>query len=339
LSTKLKNTFKFVILSALLVFFMYLAFKGIDFEKLLNELKKTNYFYAIGGTLIGVVIGSYFRALRWRYLLDPLKENIRVRNLFSAIMVGYLSNAVIPRSGEVTRPLLLAKKESISRAASFGTIVAERIIDVLTMLIMFGFCLFLYREKISEAFGGYDLVSIAFYSSIAILVIVIVLILMILNLEKTEIIIGKLTKKFLPKKFNEKIHTIFISLITGFLFIKYPKEYLKIFVLSVLIWGSYVTSAYVTMFAFKIDLSFLDANLVQTMMAFAMMIPLPGNSAGSFHFFGKTVLVSVFGINPELAIGYVSVLHLLGLIALIIIGFYYSMKENVNFSQLKNKNN
>jgi uncharacterized protein (TIRG00374 family) len=316
---------------------MYLAFKGIDFEKLLSELKKTNYFYAIGGSLIGVVIGSYIRALRWKYFLDPLKKDIQIKNLFSAIMVGYMMNAVIPRSGEVSRPLLLAKKESLSRAATFGTIIAERIIDVLTMLIMFGVCLFLYREKISDAFGEYDIVSIAIYASIAILVIVIGIIIMILNLEKTEVFIGKLTMKFLPKKYNVKIHEIFIKLINGFLFIKYPKEYLKIFVLSILIWGSYVLSAFVTMFAFKIDLNFLDANLVQTMMAFAMMIPLPGNSAGSFHFFGKTVLVSIFGINPELAIGYVTVLHLLGLISLLIIGFYFSMKENFKFNQKLNE--
>ena len=316
---------------------MYLAFKGINFDKLFEELKKTNYLYAIGGSLIGVVIGSYFRALRWKYFLDPLKKGIHIKNLFSAIMVGYMMNAIIPRSGEVSRPLLLAKKEDISRAATFGTIVVERIIDVLTMLIMFGFCLFLYREKISDAFGEYDIISIALYASVAILIIVVIMIIMILNLEKTEVLIGKLTKKFIPKKYNEKIHYIFISLINGFLFIKYPKEYLKIFVLSVLIWASYVLSAYVTMFAFKIDLSFLDINLVQTMMAFAMMIPLPGNSAGSFHFFGKTVLVSVFGIDPELAIGYVSILHLLGLISLLIIGFYYSMKENIKLNQKLNQ--
>ncbi len=337
MSTKLKHVLRFIVLTALLVFFMYLAFKGIDFDKLIIELKKTNYLYAIGGSLIGVVIGSYFRALRWKYFLDPLKKGIHIKNLFSAIMVGYMMNAVIPRSGEVSRPLLLAKKEDISRAATFGTIVVERIIDVLTMLIMFGFCLFLYREKISDAFGEYNIISIALYASIAILIVVVIMIIMILNLEKTEELIGKLTKKFLPKKYNEKIHNIFISLINGFLFIKYPKEYIKIFVLSVLIWGSYVLSSYVTMFAFKIDLSFLDANLVQTMMAFAMMIPLPGNSAGSFHFFGKTVLVSVFGIDPELAIGYVSVLHLLGLISLLIIGFYYSMKENIKLNQKINQ--
>ena len=311
---------------------MYLAFKGIDFSLLITEFKKTNYFFAIFGMLIGAVFGSYLRAIRWRYLLDPLKKNIGTGNLFSAVMIGYMMNAIIPRSGEVSRPVLLAKKENISRASCFGTIVVERIFDMLSMFIVFGFCLFLYRQKISETFGQFNIELLSLYFSIAILVFVSFIVLMLFNLEKTEIIVEKITKKVLPERFQEKIHKIFISLINGFLFIKHPKNYFMIFFLTLSIWIAYAVSVYFTFFAFDIHLNFIDANLILVLVSFAQTLPLPGNSAGTYHLFTKMALVNIFGVSAETAIGFATVSHLLGLVALLIIGFYYSFKENFKFN-------
>lgn len=311
---------------------MYLAFKDIDFKLLLAELKKTNYFYAIGGTIIGTFVGSYFRALRWRYLLNPLKENIKMSSLFPFVMIGYMMNALIPRGGEVARPVLMAQKESISRASAFGTIVVERIFDMLSMFIVFGFCLFFFREKISEAFYPYNIEMISLWSSVVILTFVLTVVLMLVKLEKTEQIVENITRKFLPERFQSKIHKIFISLISGFLFIKYPKYYFKIFVTSAMIWISYALSTYLAFFAFDIKLGFLDANLILVLMSFAMTLPLPGNSAGSYYLFVKTALVSIYGINPETAIGYAIVSHLLGFLGIMVSGFYYSIKENYKFS-------
>jgi glycosyltransferase 2 family protein len=316
----------------LLVFFMYLAFKGIDFNGLLVELARTKYYYAVLSVLIGAVFGSYIRALRWKYLLNPLKENISVKNLFSTVMIGYMMNALIPRAGEVSRPVLLAKKENISKASAFGTIVVERVFDMLSMFIVFGFCLMYYRQRISDTFGAYNIEMISLYFSVAILLFVIVVIIMLFNLKTTETIVEKITSKLLPLKYQEKIHKIFISLINGFLFIKHPKYYFKIFLLTVALWVSYAFSTYVMFFAFDINLRFIDANLILVMMSFAQTLPLPGNSAGTFHLFTKMALVNIFGITAETAIGYATVSHLLGFIVLLIVGFYYSVKENFKFN-------
>jgi glycosyltransferase 2 family protein len=329
---KFKKILRFSILTVLLVFFMYLAFRGIDFNGLLIEIERTKYIYAIIGVIVGAIFGSYIRALRWKYLLNPLKENISVKNLFSAVMIGYMMNALIPRSGEVSRPVLLAKKENISKASAFGTIVVERIFDMLSMFIVFGLCIMYYRQKISDTFGEYNIEMISLYFSIAMLLFVLFVIIMLLNLETTERITEKITSKILPGKYQEKIHKIFISLINGFLFIKYPKYYFKIFLLTVAQWVAYAFSTYVTFYAFDIHLTFIDANLILVMMSFAQTLPLPGNSAGTYHLFTKMALVNIFGINPETAIGYATVSHLLGLIALLIIGFYYSIKENFKFN-------
>jgi glycosyltransferase 2 family protein len=328
LSIKVKRALKFIFLFTLTIIFLYLAYRGNDFSLLFEELKKANYAYALTGSFIGVVIGGYIRALRWRYFLDPLKKNIGMEILFSSMMVGYMMNSIIPRSGEIYRPVLLANREGISKASVFGTIVVERIFDIITLLVAFGFCLFFYREKLSNTFADYNLESFALYTSLAVLVFVIFILVILFNIERSEIIIERVLRNILPKKFHDKIHKFFMSLINGFLFIKYPKYYFKILALSILLWLSYVTSVYLTFFAFNIELSYFDANLVQTMITFAMVVPLPANSAGLFHLFCTVTLVNIFGIEKETAFGFATVNHLLGLLSLILIGVFYFIKEN-----------
>jgi glycosyltransferase 2 family protein len=322
---------------------MYLSFRDVDLKNLLNEIAKTKYVYVILGSIVGAYIGSYIRAYRWQLLLNPLKEKINIHSLFSAVMIGYLMNIFIPRAGELSRPILIAQKENISKAAAIGTVVVERLMDMLTMFIVFGLCLFYYRDRISNAFGEYNIEAISLYSSLIILAFVGLAIIMLFNIEKTEKIIEKITKKFLPENIYSKIHKIIISLVNGFLFIKYPKLYLRIFISSALLWIAYVMSMFIMFYAYdditSKHLNFFDANLVLTMQSFAMTIPLPGNSAGTFHFFVKTALAGFFLVDTNTALSFATVDHLSGLVFLIVIGTYFYMKENININKLKNQNN
>lgn len=324
-----------MLLISLTFFFLYLAFRGNDFNELFIVLRNANYLYAIAGAVTGIMLGGYFRALRWRYFLNPLKKDIKMDILFSSMMIGYMMNSIIPRAGEVYRPVMLANKEKISKASAFGTILVERVFDLLSLLISFGICMIFYKSKLSAAFEQYNLETISIYTSIITLSFVILIVIIIFNLEKSEIIIEKITKKILPERFHQKVHNIFISLINGFLFIRYPKYYLQILLLSVILWITYVFSTYLTLLAFNIEISMFDANLVLTMATFAMTIPLPANSAGIYHLFCTATLVNVFGIDRESAFGFATVNHLLGLLGLIIVGAFYFVKENLSIKKAK----
>lgn len=336
MTKKVKQIIKFIILFGLLIFFLYLAFKGIDFGLLIDELSRTNYVIAVFAMLIGVVLGSIIRALRWKYFLYPEKKKVKFQDLFSTVMIGYFTNAIIPRGGELSRPFLLAKKEGISKAFTLGTILVERIFDMLSMFFVFGLCLFFYRDKMKDAFGDLNIEAISLYSSAVMLLFVLIVTLMLVRIEKTEKVIEKIAVKILPAKYSARVKEILISLINSFSFIKYPKNYLKISALTVLLWLVYASSTFVMLKAFNDftlnGLSFFDANLVLTLTAFAQTIPLPGNSAGSFHFFAKTTLVVVFAVSSEVAIAFATVTHLLNFIGVLVIGFYYSLKENYKFS-------
>lgn len=313
---------------------MYLAFKDVDLDLLFEELKKTNYLWAIIGSIIGVYIGGIFRAARWRYFLNPIKKDIPFNNLFSTMMIGYMMNSIVPKSGEISRPVILAKMEDISRASTFGTIIVERIFDMLTLVASFGVCLFFFQDQISTAFPEYNLEKYAVILSIIILIFLIIAVGLIFNLERFEKFINRITTRFLPAKFKDKVDKIIVSLVNGFLFIRNPSGFLMIFLLTLLLWLSYVFSTYVSFWAFNINLTLLDANLLLTIITFTLVLPLPGNSAGAFHFFCATVLTGIFMINNETALSYATVTHLLNFLFLVLTGFYYSLKENI---KLKDK--
>jgi len=114
---------------------LYLAFHRIDFRLLLESLQDANYLYLIPIVAI-IFLSMALRALRWGYLLRPLKK-IGFPNLFEGILIGFMANNVLPvRMGEFVRAYIIGRSEKISKTASFGTIVVERLFDGFTVLAL-----------------------------------------------------------------------------------------------------------------------------------------------------------------------------------------------------------
>src|SRR5271157_3926498 len=111
--------------------FMFLAFRGKNFGSIWDCLSSVHWIWVVY-LIVGGVLSHLARAWRWQYLLAPIKENVTLRNSFSAVMIGYMVNNFLPRVGEVVRPYTLGKLENISKTAVFGTVVIERVIDIIT---------------------------------------------------------------------------------------------------------------------------------------------------------------------------------------------------------------
>jgi uncharacterized membrane protein YbhN (UPF0104 family) len=123
------------------VFLIWYVFKDLkedEKQELINAFKEANYFWILLSTLLGV-FSHLSRAERWKYTIQPLGKTPKFWNSFFTVMIGYAANYALPRLGEVTRPGLLARYEKLSFNKLFGTIVAERVADlVILALIMTG---------------------------------------------------------------------------------------------------------------------------------------------------------------------------------------------------------
>ena len=111
-------------------------------------MKKVDYWYIIPVILLNL-IGFLFRSLRWKYLIEPVKI-IRLLNLFSSVMIGFMANNVLPvRLGEIVRAYSIGKMEKISRSSAFATVVVERVLDIFFILLVFLILFFLFPFSVS----------------------------------------------------------------------------------------------------------------------------------------------------------------------------------------------
>ena len=134
MNTSVKKILNYLIFFGLAVLLLYLAFRKVDLRVLINGFKDANYFW-VGVSIVVSIIANLFRALRWRLLMEPLGPLPSLRNVFGAVMIGYLANFAFPRLGEITKCGTLKKTDNVSFESLIGTVLVERASDMAMLLI------------------------------------------------------------------------------------------------------------------------------------------------------------------------------------------------------------
>lgn len=157
MNPRLKQTIQFIIFFGLgigLTWWQFNNFKPEEKAAFFTALKTANY----GWFAVAVFVGSLAhlsRAIRWQQLLAPLGHKAGLGNRFYAVMIGYLANYGIPRSGEVIRCGLLKNSDDVPFAEAFGTVVVERLIDTLCLLLVFVIVILTQFTQLSTLFADY----------------------------------------------------------------------------------------------------------------------------------------------------------------------------------------
>ncbi|PTX60068.1 hypothetical protein C8N46_10774 [Kordia periserrulae] len=129
------------------VFLVWYSLSKTPLEKLIEYFKQADYTWVILGVFCGI-LSHLSRAYRWQYMLQPMGYKPKYANNVMAVFVAYLANLGIPRSGEALRALTLTNYEDVPFEKGFGTIVAERIADLIIMFIVIGITLYLQFDFI-----------------------------------------------------------------------------------------------------------------------------------------------------------------------------------------------
>ncbi len=225
-----KNHLKLVFGLLLGAVFMYFAFRKVDFAQMGDAFKRANYWYLLLA-LFFIFFSHWMRAVRWRYLMAPIQK-VKTKHLFSALIIGYMANTFTPAHlGEFLRAYVLGKKTQVKTSSIFGTIVIERIIDVLTLLFLMAltFVVFPFPDLLTK--GGYLLFA-------GVVILLVLLIVMKRNRDKSLRILNKILNP-LPKKISLKVDGLFHSFFDGVVGLKNWRHYVITAVLSLLIWACY----------------------------------------------------------------------------------------------------
>ena len=148
-SLNIKKILKIVLPLALGGFLVWYSLSDISLKILGTYFKEANYSYIFLGLFFGV-LSHLSRAYRWKFMLAPLGFKPKFANSILAVLVGYLVNLALPRAGEISRATVMTNYENIPFEKGFGTIVAERIADLIMMLSILAITLFVQFDFIYE---------------------------------------------------------------------------------------------------------------------------------------------------------------------------------------------
>jgi uncharacterized protein (TIRG00374 family) len=331
--SKYKQFFRSIISFAVAGFFLYLAFRGTNFAALWISLKNVDYWW-ISLLIPLAMLSHWIRAVRWGYLLAPVKTKMSRRNLFSGVMIGYMVNNALPRVGELVRPYVLGKLEGISKTSALGSVVLERILDFLTFYFIVSIVLFAYPSSLTPFFEHVDTIRPLILASSIVCFFLFVL---LFFKAETFVLSASKLKILLPKKFQPRFDSLLDSFQSGLAVSKMKDSFLIIIGLSLLMQVLYALGLYIPFFAFSsmaaMRLNFGASVILLTISSIAFVLPAPGG-IGTYHSFITFTLMKLYGIDNTTALGYAIITHEVGYILVTVVGMYFFMKDHVHISEV-----
>jgi len=300
-----------LLLSAILV---YLSLRGIHFRNV-GEVIAHVYFPHVLLALLLIFITQVFRSIRWGLILKDIVK-IDPFTLFSITSVGFLAIMAIPaRLGELVRPFLISQKKNIPMSAALGTIFIERILDMITILLI----------------GIVTLPMIPFspwlIRSIFIMTVIIALAVIGLWLIIHKRKVLEQTTFFLPlfiRKKNEiKVHNLISHFIDGLSAIKDRKRFVHVVLLSLCIWIINGLSIYVLFMAFGYYLPLWAAFILMFILILGIAIPTAPGFVGNWHFACVATLTLLFQLSKDDALSFAILYHALSMGMILIIGLAF----------------
>lgn len=293
---------QYVFFLGLGIFLVWWSARNID-EKgwvdIKNSISNVNYWVILPVTGI-LLLSHWLRALRWIILIEPLGYQPKKSNTFFAVMIGYLANIAVPRLGEVLKCTLLARYEKIQAEKLLGTMIAERAIDVISLL----FVLFLTFITQVDVVGEYAMQLFTTKTAGGQAVVSVKNIIILAGSVATFFfLIFYLLKKYKHIGFIHSINKILRGVWLGLMSIRYIKHKSLFFFYSIAIWGLYYSSTYVGFFAMKETSVFglIEALSVLSFGAIGMTITQGG--IGAYQLMVQKTMF-LYGLNESVGLAF-----------------------------------
>lgn len=283
---------KFLAFFAVGAFIFWLIYKDHNLDEIKSILKNdVGYFWIFISLAIGL-LSHVSRTLRWGLMIEPIGHKPRFINTFLAVMVGYLMNMAIPRMGEISRCGVLSKHEKIPFTKLVGTVVAERLVDMISLLILLAVVIFSQFGKmldfIKENPEIKEKVFIVFKSPYLIVGFILLFVLFYV-----------FRKAFKNTAIFKKIVEILKNFKEGFISIRSIKRKGWFYFHSIFIWVMYYFMLYTVFFSldFTSNLGPIAGLTTFVMASFGMVAPVQGG-IGPWHFMAREALF-LYGIPKE----------------------------------------
>ncbi len=323
--------------------FLWLALKDVSFYEVRLTLNKLTWYWLFPYLIISL-LSHYLRSERWRQLIEQGGVTTSRWTLFSGVMVGYMINYAVPRLGEVSRSVYVGNREQISRTKLMGTVVLERALDMLVMMVLIGFVI-LYL------FSDYTLIgpilgeeTVSWLQALLSLEGILVLGLLLLAVFIASILfyyLFKLLNRWIPviSRLTQLIIDSSKKFTQGLFSIKDVKNWPLFVLYTAGIWFCYVLMTYIPFTAFDLHtdygLGMKEALVITVISAVGVALPSPGG-VGTYHWFVSRSLLLLFAVPEAVGVAYAIVTHLVMMIIILVTTpIFLAVNKTGHFSRNK----
>jgi len=316
---------------AVSAFFLFLLFRKIDFHKMAAAFAAMDWRY-LAPALLLTFVSYWLRALRWKYLLLPIKKT-RMGNLFPSTLIGYMANNLLPaRLGEFVRAYSLARKEGIGVSAVFASLVVDRLCDGFTILLVLLVTFFTIvlppgMESVQHGLvtGGY--LTFALYLA--------VIGFLVLLKSRTDWTLNLFSRLVSPvsKLMAARGAGLLRSFISGIRLPQGVSGLACVALSSLCIWATAIWPVDLVLRSFGTALPVTASMFIMVFLVFAVMVPAAPGFVGTYHFACVTAL-SAFRIGSERALSIAIVIHGLSFFPVIVAGLFCLWRDKGSLKKL-----
>ncbi len=306
--------------------FLYLAFRSVRLDELARAFRTADY-RLLAPAMALVLVSLAFRALRWRYLLSPVKS-IGIPSLYYAIGIGAMVNIALPaRLGELVRAHAIGKKEGISRSAAFATIILDRVFDGLALL----FFLAIVALFGSKYFQGW--LARAGYFAVGGSLLAFAALLLLKTHTRVAVRWAEAALKPFPAAARTKLLAVLHSFVEGLGIFRSARSLIAAFVLSPLVWLPNVAMISILLASAGIHCSVLVSTLLLVALCVGVALPSAPGFVGNVQFVCVAIL-KLFGVETEQALMFSLIYNACIFVAVLGNGLVCVFAEGLSFGEI-----
>ncbi len=306
--------------------FLWLALRGQHLAETMRTLREADYGYLLPA-LVLYFVGVWVRAGRWKVLLSPM-GSYSAGSLFPVVVIGYMANDVLPaRMGEVVRVYVLAEREGLPRSSALGTVVVERLLDAVTMLLLLAVAALLVPLS-----GTVE--RIAIIAAGLVLVAVWPLVFLVLWPDQLARLVAPFAAR-LPQGLAGRLSGVAAGFLAGLRVVRSRRVLGLGLALSVVAWLFEAGMYWALAVGFGLPVGGAVVLLTLAVTNLATLVPSAPGYIGPFEAGALAVLVGLAGVSQELATAYVLALHAALVIPVTLLGFVYWGSHNLSLQRIR----
>lgn len=312
---------------------LYLAFRGIEWSRVIDTARHANYLLLILATIAGT--GMFpLRAIRWRTILEPVAGDIPFGMLWRSTTIGMMVNNVVPlRAGEFARAYALSRETPrVSFATALASLVVDRVFDAIVVLLLLTIAILAPGFPHGAAVAGKPVTQLAIAFAFVPLVLLVILYALVF-FPKELIRLFEFTARRVSPSLEARGSEMLRRFADGLSVLKTPKHFLAVLWWTVLHWVLQPFAFWIGLKAFGIDVPWAATLFVQGLIVIGVAIPSVPGYFGPFEIAAIAAL-GLYGVDKADAATWALVYHVLSLIPITLIGVYYFARMGLTMNAI-----